>query len=157
MANEIWTNNFPSGSNLDAYVRKKTDDKVFDEADGGDTFEAWVNGNVANYDIPMTDNGGDYYSVNFPVVITTAGVYRVAIALRAGGTAAISDKKIAQGELTWDGTAEIDIFTLDTTINDDVIGEDSDTLETLSDQIDVLSAQGSRVLNRYPTRSNPDV
>ncbi len=155
--NEIWTNNFPSGNNLDAYVRKKTDDKVFDETDGGDTFETWVNGNVANYDIPMTDNGGDYYSVNFPAVITTTGVYRVVIALRADGTAAIGDKKIAQGELTWDGSAEIDIFTLDTTINDDVIGGDGDTLETLSDQLDVLSAQGSRVLNRYPTRSQPDV
>lgn len=40
---------------------------------------------------------------------------------------------------------------------DTLIGSDSDTLETLSDQLDVLSAQGSRVLNRYPTRSQPDV
>ncbi len=40
---------------------------------------------------------------------------------------------------------------------DTLIGGDGDTLETLSDQMDVLSAQGSRVLNRYPTRSNPDV
>ena len=40
---------------------------------------------------------------------------------------------------------------------DTLIGGDSDTLETLSDQMDVLSAQGSRVLNRYPTRSQPDV
>lgn len=154
--NEIW-HNFPSGSNLDAYVFKKTNDQVFDEADGGDTFEAWVNGNVANYDIPMTDNGGDYYSIDFPAAITTAGVYRTVIALRASGSAAVGDLRIAQGEMHWDGTAEIDISTLDTTINDDVIGSDGDTLETLSDQMDVLSAQGSRVLNKYPTRSQPDV
>ena len=157
MANEIWTDNFLSGSNLDAYIRKKTDDKVFDESDGGDTFETWVNGNVANYDIPMTDQGGDYYTVDFPTVITTAGIYRVVIALRVGGTAAIGDRRIAQGELYWDGSAEIDLFTLDASINDDIIGEDGNTLESLSDQMDVLSAQGSRVLNRYPTRSNPDV
>lgn len=148
MANEIW-HDFSSGDNLDAYVRRKTSDQVFDEADGGDTFEAWADGNVLNYDIPMTDHGGDYYSVDFPSVITTAGVYRVAISLRAGGTAAVGDKRIAQGELTWDGSAEIDIFTLDTTINDDVIGEDGDTLESLSDQMDVLSAQKSQVLNKY--------
>ncbi len=38
-----------------------------------------------------------------------------------------------------------------------LIGSDSDTLESLSDQMDVLSSQGSRVLNKYPTRSQPDV
>ncbi len=32
---------------------------------------------------------------------------------------------------------------------DTLIGADGDTLETLSDQMDVLSAQGSRVLNVY--------
>ncbi len=153
--NEIF-HNFPSGDTLDAYVFKKTNDQVFDVADGGDTFEVWANGNVLNYDIPMTDQGGDYYTVDFPAVITTAGVYRVAIAQRIGGTAAVGDARIAQGELYWDGTTEIDISTLDTTINDDVIGDDGDTLESLSDQMDALSAQGSRVLNRYPTRNQPD-
>ena len=111
MSNEIW-HNFPSGENLDAYVFKKTNDQVFDQADGGDTFEVWVDGNVLNYDISMTDQGGDYYSVDFPAVITTAGVYRVVIAKRAGGSAAVGDLRIAQGEIYWDGTAEEDISTL---------------------------------------------
>ena len=109
--NELW-HNFPSGDTLDAYIFKKTDDTVFDQADGGDTFEAWVDGNVANYDIPMTDQGGDYYTVDFPTVITTAGVYRIAIARRVGGTAAVGDKRIAQGEIYWSGTAEEDIATM---------------------------------------------
>ena len=148
MSNEIW-NNFVSGNNLDAYVFKKTNDQVFDQSDGGDMFEVWVDGNVLNYDIPMTDQGGGHYTVDFPSVITTSGVYRIVIALRAGGSAAVSDFRIAQGEMYWDGTAEIDIFTLDTIINDDVIGEDGDTLESLSDQMDVLSAQKSQVLNVY--------
>ena len=62
------------------------------------------------------------------------------------------------GSLRIEGNVEteIDISTLDTTINDDVIGDDGDTLESLSDQMDALSAQGSRVLNRYPTRNQPD-
>ena len=151
MAGEIW-HNFPSGSNLYAFVRKKTNDQIFDENDGGDTFEAWVNGNVANYDIPMADNGGDYYSVDFPSVITTAGDYRTTVSLRTGGTAAIDDARLAHGEIGWDGTAEINLSTLDTTINDDVIGDDGDTLESLSDQLDVaLSSQG-KILNVYDDR-----
>lgn len=145
MPNEIW-HNFPSGDNLDAYVFKKTNDQVFDQADGGDTFEVWADGNVLNYDVPMTDQGGDYYTADFPSVITTAGVYRIAIALRTGGSAAVGDVRIAQGEVSWDGSAEIDIFTLDTTINDDVIGADGDTLETLSDQMDALITEEDKVL-----------
>ncbi len=113
MSNEIW-HNYPSGNSLDAYVFKKADDKVFVESDGGDTFEDWVNGNVLTYDIPMTDNGGDYYSVDFPAVITNSTLqpYRVAIALRAGGSAAVGDRRIAQGEIQWDGTSEVDIGTI---------------------------------------------
>ena len=116
MSNEIW-HNFPSGENLDAYVFKKTNDQVFDQADGGDTFEVWVDGNVLNYDIPMTDQGGDYYSVDFPAVITTAAVYRIAIGKRAGASAAVGDLRIAQGEIYWDGTAEEDISTVSTQLD----------------------------------------
>ncbi len=35
---------------------------------------------------------------------------------------------------------------------DTLIGDDSDTLETLSDQMDVLSSQSSKVLNVYDDR-----
>lgn len=106
MAGEIW-HNYPSGNDLDAYVFKKTDDTVFDEDDGGDTFEAWEDGNVLNYDVPLTDHDGDYYSVDFPAVIVTDDIYRVVIALRAGVDAAVGDRRIAQGEINWDGSAEI--------------------------------------------------
>ncbi len=82
----------------------------------------------------------NYYTVNFPTDITT-GVYRIQIFLQAGGSAhADNDTEIAQGEIYWDGTAEIDIFTLDTSINDDIIGADGDTLESLSDQLDGLTS-----------------
>ena len=116
MANEIW-HNFASGNSLDAYVFKKADDKVFDQADGGDTFETWANGNVLNYDIPMTDNGGDYYTADFPAAITNTAqqAYRTVIALRAGGNAAIGDLRIAQGEIFWNGVNEVDIGTINIT------------------------------------------
>ena len=128
MANEIW-HDYPSGNKLDAYVWKKADDKVFDESDGGDTFETWANGNVLNYDIPITDNGGDYYSVDFPAVITN-GVqqsYRVAIAVRAGANAAVGDIRIAQGEIVWNGTEEIDIGTINIT-NQTVVNRYNESL-----------------------------
>lgn len=97
----------------------------------------------------MTPQGGDYYSVDFPSVITTAGVYRIAIAKRAGGSAAVGDSRIAEGELYWDGSAEVDLFTVDTTIVDDVVGPDGDSLNDISDQMDILSEEQSRVLNVY--------
>ncbi len=76
-------------------------------------------------------------------------INRIVVANVDGSAAADVDVAIAQGEIYWDGSAEIDIFTLDTTINDDVIGGDGDTLEDLSDQMDVLSSQSSKVLNVY--------
>ena len=116
MANEIWTK-YPSGNSLDAYIFKQTDDKVFDQSDGGDTFEAWEDGNVLNYDNPMTDQGDGYYTVDFPAVITTLGVYRVVIKVRAGAGAAVADKGVAQGEIYWSGTAEQTIQTIVITNN----------------------------------------
>ncbi len=140
MANEIW-HDYPSGSSLDAYVFKKTDDEVFNEADGGDTWEAWNDANVLLYDVPMTDQGGDYYSVDFPAVITTAGTYRTVVALRAGGTAAVGDLRIAQGEIFWDGTAEITISTTTT----DISGLET-KIDVLDANVDQLIVDQNKVL-----------
>ena len=140
MANEIF-HNFPSGDSLDAYVFKKTNDQVFDEANGGNVFEVWVNGNVLNYDIPMTDQGGNYYSVDFPSVITTAGVYRVAIAVRDGASATIFDIRIAQGEINWNGTTEDDLTSISSDIevvNSDLVVVASDVVSAGSDINTVL-------------------
>ncbi len=157
MANEIF-HNFLTGSTLYS-TRFQLDGNVFLTSGASD--EVWgAGGNDAdNYDVTMTEDGsGGHYVGDFDTSGNiVAGVYRVTIFLQAGGSPADSDLAIAQGELYWDGTAELNSFTLNTQIEDDVIGGDGDTLETLSDQMDVLSAQGSRVLNRYPTRSQPDV
>ena len=108
MANEIY-NTYKSGFTLYAVIRKKSDDTV--NIQGTDTFEVWVDGNVATYDHAMADNGGDYYSVDFPSVITGTDVetYRIEIFLQTGGTPAITDYPIAQGEIFWQDGSEIDI------------------------------------------------
>ena len=150
MANEIW-NSSDETQTLYALVWRKTDDKVWNDTDS--QFDTYTDADILKYDVPLTNHAdSDYHSANFPSAIG-AGVYRVQVILQVGGAIdADVDYVVAQGEIYWDGTAEINIFTLDTTINDDVIGADDDTLETLSDQMDVLSAQGGRILNIYDDR-----
>jgi hypothetical protein len=127
MANEIYAK-YSSGFDLDGYVFRKTDDKVCIPASGA--FETWNDVNVLTYDIPMTDRGDGYYSAGFPATITTEGVYRVIIKLRTGVEAEVGNTGLFQGELSWDGTEEIDLFTIDNSIS-------------------TLTVSQSRVLNVY--------
>ena len=155
MANEVFHNHI-TGATL-YFCAFQLDGNVF--LSGGASDEAWgTDGRDADdYDETMTEDGsGGHYVGTFDTSIA-AGVYRVTVFLQAGANPADTDIPIAQGEIYWDGSAEFNPFTLNTQIEDDVIGADGDTLESLSDQMDVLSAQGSRVLNKYPTRSQPDV
>jgi len=79
LANEIYAK-YQSGFILDAYIFRKTDDEVFIQTTG--SFETWIDGNVLTYDIPMTDQGDGFYSVDFPTAITTECNYRGVIKLR---------------------------------------------------------------------------
>ncbi len=82
-----------------------------------------------------------------------AGGYRSVIMLQESAVAdtphADNDIGVHQGEIYWDGSAEINIFTLDTSINDDIIGADGDTLESLSDQMDGLTSSNYKLTNVY--------
>jgi hypothetical protein len=147
MANEIHYNH-TTGKNL-YFCAFQPDGNVF--LTGGASDETWgTDGRDADdYDEAMTEDGaGGHYVGTFDNSIA-AGVYHVTVFLRAGANPADTDRPLGQGVIYWDGTAEINIFTLDTSINDDVIGADGDTLETLSDQLDGLSAEDSKVLNVY--------
>ena len=130
MANEIYAT-FNDGETLYALIWRKTDDKVFNNTTNA--FVTYTDAAIDDLDIPLTniESVSDYYSADFPTAITDAGVYRVQIMLQAGVTIdADLDTGLFQGEISWDGTAEINIYTLDTSIN-------------------VLNASGSRVLNVY--------
>ena len=111
MSNEIWENH-PTGNTLYAFIRRKSDDFIYIVDTGSNTFEAFIVSNIATYDLPMTDDGGDFYSVDFPSDISI-GVHRISIFLQEGGTPVLADRVIAQGEFYWDGTAEIDLSTID--------------------------------------------
>ena len=149
MANEIWHSADETWT-LYALIWRQTDDKVYDAVAAANTFDTYTDADILDYDVPLTNHAdSDYHSVDFPGDIT-AGVYRVQVMLQVGGAIdADLDYAIGQGEIYWDGTSELNSFTLNTQIEDDVIGADGDTLEDLSDQLDNLAAEGSRVLNVY--------
>lgn len=148
MANEIH-HNYATGDTL-YFCTFQPNGDVF--LTGGASDEVWGTGarTAADYDEAMTENAPDGHFVG-TFTVAVAGTYQVTVYLQVGGSPADSDLAIAQGEIYWDGTAEINTFTLDASINDDIIGNDGDTLESLSDQMDVLSAQKSQVLNVYDT------
>lgn len=78
----------PAGATLYAIVRNRSDGQVWN----GSAFEAWSDGSIGTYDVPLTDHGGDYYSVTFPGGITLDGtLYDVGVYKQAGGSPAITD------------------------------------------------------------------
>lgn len=98
MANELNIGG-PSGGTLYAIIRRESDSFVWN----GSAFVAWNNADIATYDVPLTDRGGDYYSADFPSAIA-AGNYFVSYWEQAGATPATDDLKIPADEaLYWDG------------------------------------------------------
>ncbi len=102
----------------------------------GASSEVWGTGgrDASDYAVTMEENATDgHYIGDFDTSgnITTSGVYKVAVFLQEGGSPADDDFAISEGEMYWSGTSEVTPLT--------------------------LSAQNSRVLNKYPTRSQPDV
>lgn len=143
MANEIW-HSWDEAGILYALVWRQTDDKVWNDTDS--QFDTYTDADILKYDIPLTNHvDSDYHSGDLPAAIT-AGVYRVQVFLQVGGAIdADDDISVAQGEIYWSGTAEFNPFTLNTQIEDDVIGADGDTLESISDQLDILQASQNKV------------
>jgi hypothetical protein len=115
---QAWT----AAGTLYALVRRPADNYVWDPSIATPAFVAWVDGNIANYDIAMTATGRVHLA-DFPVLIVTAGTYDVFIMLQAGGTPAITDSFISQGQICWDGIAEIVLSTIDTNVDSLITSE----------------------------------
>jgi hypothetical protein len=101
MSNELRTTFQGGGATLYAVIRKLSD---LTQVWNGTALETFVNASIANYDIALTDRGGDEYSADMPAAIT-AGDYRIGVYEQAGGTPAITDLRLASYELHWDGSA----------------------------------------------------
>jgi hypothetical protein len=87
MANELKVTYNGVGANLYATVRN-TSGQVWQTTTS--TFVDYVSANVANYDIALTDAGGDLYQGDFPSGAGT-GKFVVQYYERSGGTPAITD------------------------------------------------------------------
>ena len=107
--NEIYHSHDEAGS-LYALVWRKSDDKVWNNTDS--QFDTYTDADIDKYDLPLANQvDSDYHSADFPTAITE-GTYRVQVMLIAGGGIdADADFPVAQGEIFWDGTSEINIFT----------------------------------------------
>jgi len=152
MAGEIY-HNYLTNKTLYAIVFATSGQVYLTDATGP---EVWGAGghDADDYDITMTETNvgnSQHYIGNFNASFA-AGVYRVTIYEQAGANPADGDKLLAHGIMYWDGTAELNPYTLNTQIEDDIIGADGDTLEDLSNQIDILSSQKSQILNIYDDR-----
>lgn len=72
----------------------------------GAAFEAMLVANWATYAVALTESpaGGYRYIGSAPAL--AAGTYTVRIFKQAGGSPAIADTCLAEGDLSWSGTAE---------------------------------------------------
>lgn len=152
MANEIW-HSIDEAEILYALIWRKTDDKIYDAVAAADTFDTYTDADIDDYNVELTNHvDSDYHTVDFPSDIA-AGVYRVQIFKQDSAVAntphADDDIAVAQGEMYWDGSAELNMFTLNTKIDDEIIGADGDTLESLSDQLDSLTSSAYKRTNKY--------
>ncbi len=104
MANEIHVD-YTSGSTLYAVVRNGAGEVWYV---GGQVFESWgTAGRAANdYDISLTDKGGNRYVGNFDGNIP-AGRYSVQVFLQAGANPADSDNLVGGDEIVWSGVGEV--------------------------------------------------
>ena len=98
MANELDLT-YNGTATIYAVVRRISDGYVWN----GSAFEAWVDGSIATYDVPLTSLGGDYYAVDFPSGIG-AGSYRVSYYKQAGGSPDTTDLWLETEELYWNGS-----------------------------------------------------
>jgi hypothetical protein len=87
MAGELNTFS-PSSSAVYAIIRDLGDSG---EVWNGSSFVAFVNGDIADYDVPLTSRGGDFWSADFPTGIANGTECEVGIYDRASASPAITD------------------------------------------------------------------
>jgi hypothetical protein len=98
-------------------VRWQTNGNVF--LTDGSSDETWGTGgrDADDYDVQMTEeDASGHYIADFDASgnITTAGLYKVAVFRQAGANPADvpTDVPVFQGEIEWDGSAEVTLRTI---------------------------------------------
>ncbi len=99
MANELEIS-YQGVASLYAVIRRHDDAYVWSVT--RTTLETWADSTLDDYDIVMTDSGGDVYHANWPPTMT-AGQYRVLYYRRDGALPGTSDLLLATNDIYWDG------------------------------------------------------
>jgi len=104
MSNEIHVD-YASSSTLYAVIRNGPGEVWYAE---GQVFEAWGTGShtADDYDISLTDKGGNRYVGNFDGNIP-AGRYSVQTFLQAGANPADTDNIVGGDKIVWSGVGEV--------------------------------------------------
>lgn len=151
MSQEIWCT-FEEGQDLYALVWRKTDKKVYDAVAGSNTFDTYTDADIDDYDVVVPNEAdSDYYGVDFPAGIA-AGIYRVQIFWQVGGAIdADADEGLFQGEIEWDGTAEVTA----SAIVVDLSGIET-KIDTVDGNVDLVLVAQTRVHNVVDEREDGD-
>ena len=115
MSNEI-THNAVTGLTL-YFCCFQQDGDVF--LTGGASDEVWGTGGhtANNYDEAMTEEDASGHYKGSMAAGVGAGVYQICVYRQLGASPAAGDVALAQGEIYWDGSAEMNISTLDTLLD----------------------------------------
>lgn len=127
---------WPSGCNIQATIRD-SNALIWNKTG----WEIYSDANITDYNLSLTDNSENDYSRDFPTEITTAGKYRVKTYLVAGSSLAITDEPIGGGEINWDGSAEITVFSTKNDINNLII--EVNNIPTAAENRDAIFAKTS--------------
>jgi len=101
MADELRLTYQGAAATLYAVVRRTSDQYAWDNT--ASAWEAWADGSIGDYDLPLTDQGGDLYTADFPSTIASGSVVRIMYYIQAGASPAITDLAIRSEEYRWTG------------------------------------------------------
>lgn len=105
-----------TGQNLYAIVQRVSDGHYWRTTTGA--FGAYNAAAWSDYDTPLVENGASgTYQAPFPAGITTAGLYRVELRLRAGGSPAVSDPILVDEQWDWSGTGKQSIADIEVDVS----------------------------------------
>lgn len=116
-ANEIrFSYDSEDDPNVYVIIGRTTDPNVWDIQNT--TWVTWVNANEPNYALDMSLVRKNFYDAQFPSSITTAGTYPLTIYERVAADVNVTnDLIVGEGELVWDGSAEITDYVIYTDHN----------------------------------------
>jgi hypothetical protein len=110
MAGELYISK-PGGSlNLYVIVRRISDYKVWSVADTD--WVTWADGDIDDYDVALTDRGGDFYNGDFPSAIAAGTRVLTMYYQRAGASPAITDSLLLSVDTNWNGSALVSSSTV---------------------------------------------